>query len=652
MRRGSSLNAAIFPGLDANNTNFAQNIAISGMHTFQPRFIANWRITLNRVRTQSSNQFSYVQNVEGALGITGVSQDPINWGPPTISFTDYGSLSLPAPYLNRNQTFTISGGLNKIGTKHSIRAGGDVSWIQRNSQSDTNGRGTFTFTGYATVLLDAQGRQVSGTGNDFADFLLGLPYSTSRRYVDPSINPYGNSVYLRDRTWDLYVMDNWRSRSNLTFNYGLRYEYAGPFYEKYDRLVSLDPAPGFTELAQVFPNETGPLSGQSYPRSLVNPDRNKFAPRVGLAWRPTSSSRFVLRAGYGIGYNASYASIASQIVNQAPFAVTQTLASDRSNPLTLGVGFPVNPALNILNTYAIDPNYRASYAQQWNFDVQTQLSRLYVLDVAYNGAKGTGLDILRSPNRSSSATEFIYQTNGGSSIYHGLTVQLSRRFSHGFNMTNSYTFSKNIDDSSGSVAQNDADLAAERALSNQDRRHNYQTNFMYELPIGQNRAFFAGASPKVLNLISGWTFNGTITLQSGLPLTAYYASSNGNASGAAIYSSLRPDATGIPASLARGDRTWLKFFNTAAFADPSGLYGNAGRNTITGPGTNRMDLSVRKSIRLDENNRRLDLTWQVQNLLNHPNWSGVSTTINSLNFGQVTSVAPMRSMTANLRIRF
>jgi len=657
MRRGSSLGAAIFPGLDSNRTNFAQNIGISGMHTFKQRLRANWRVSLNRTRTESTNAFAYAQNVESALGITGVSQDPINWGPPTINFTNYGNLSLAAPSLNRNQAFTVSGGLNKIGSKHSLQIGGDVNWAQRNSRSDSNARGTYAFTGYATVLLDAQGRQISGTGNDFADFLLGLPYSTSRRYVDPGINPYGNSIYLRNRSWSLHIMDNWRSRSNLTINYGLRYEYAGPSYEEYNRLVSLDATPGFTAVAQVFPDQKGPLSGQYFSRSLLNPDRNNLAPRIGIAWKPSNRSRFVIRTGYGIGYNAGgYSSIVGQLVNQAPFAVTQNLASNRSNPLTLQVGFPTNPTLTILNTYAIDPNYKPAYAQQWNLDVQTQISRLYVMNITYSGARGTGLDILRAPNRTSNASNFIFQTNGANSIYHGLNVLLMRRFSHGFNMVNSYTFSKSIDDSSGSggsaVAQNDANLAAERSLSSQDQRHNFQSNFTYDLPMGQNRLLFAGASTKVLNFVAGWTFNGSFTLASGSPLTARYASSSGSGSGAALYNSLRPDVTDLPVSIARGDRTILRFFNTAAFTIPSGPYGNAGRNTITGPGNILLNLSLRKSFRLDENNRRVDFSWNVQNLLNHPNWGGVSATINALNFGQVTSVRAMRSMTMNLRVNF
>jgi hypothetical protein len=246
----------------------------------------------------------------------------------------------------------------------------------------------------------------------------------------------------------------------------------------------------------------------------------------------------------------------------------------------------------------------------------------------------------------------MYQTNGGSSIYHGLNLQLSRRFSRGFNLTHSYTLAKSIDDTPGGVAQNDANLRAERSRSSQDQRHNFQTSFSYELPIGQNRRFFAGASTKLLNFIAGWTFNGNFALASGTPMTARYASSNGSSSGAALYNSLRPDATGVESSLPKSERTWQRFFNTAAFAIPSGTYGNAGRNTITGPGSISLNLSVRKGFQLDERNRRLDFSWQVQNLLNHPNWGGVSTTVNALNFGQVTSVRGMRSMSMNLRVRF
>jgi hypothetical protein len=656
MRRGSSLNSSNFPGLDSTSATSGQNIGLSGTHSFKPRLIVNWRVSLNRMRTETSNAFSFNNDVEGALGITGVSTDPLNWGPPSINFKDYGGLSLASPSISLNQTLSVSGGFNKVGRKHSIRSGVDINWVQRNSQRDSNARGTYSFSGFSTVLLDTEGRQISGTGSDFADFLRGIPYSTSRSFVDKNINPYGNSVYLRSRSYSLYLMDDWRVRSNLTINFGLRYEYSGPAYEKYNRLAGLDPSADFSAVAQVFPTESGPLSGKYFARSMVAADRNNFAPRIGIAWKPGQKSPFVFRAGYGIGYNANgYFSIAGRLINQAPFAVTQNIITSETNPLSLKTGFPSDPELKILNTYGIDPNYKPAYIQQWNLDVQAQIARVYVLSVGYSGSKGSSLDIFRAPNRTSDSSYYTYQTNGANSIYHGLSVQLSRRFSRGFNVSNSYTFSKSIDDylgTGGAVAQNDADLKAERALSNQDQRHNLQTNFVYELPFGENRAFFAGSSPQLLNFVAGWTFNGSFTMASGTPMTPRYASGNGSASGAALYNSLRPDVTGLPIALPRDQRTMLRYFNTAAFSIPSGAYGTAGRNSITGPGSIQFNLSVRKSFKLDENNRRLDFSWQVQNVTNHPNWGGVSTTVNASNFGQVTSMRAMRSMTMNLSMRF
>ncbi len=666
LRRGTSISSQIYPGLESTRTNSGQQIGLSGSHRFQTRFLATWRISLNRNRNQNINAFAYNNNVAEELGITGISQDPINWGIPTISFTNYGDLQLAAPSLIRNQIFSVSWGFIKIGTKHNIRIGGDMRWNQRNQTTDSNARGTFSFTGYTTSLFDPDGLPVAGTGYDFSDFLLGLPYSTSRRYGS-------SNNYLRDRSFSLYIEDNWRARSNLTLSLGLRYEYNGPTFEKYNRLVSLDGARGFTSVAQVFPDQLGPLSGQYFSRSMVNPDWNNFGPRIGIAWKPSATSRLVFRTGYGVFYNASpYSGIAGQLVGQPPFAVNQDILTTPANPLTMQDGFPTDPVLTVLNTFAIDPNYRQAYVQQWNLDIQTQIARLYVLSVAYNGSKGTGLDILRAPNRApqgsvpgdpgsiDNAGNFTYQSNGACSILHALNVTLVWQFSHGFRVQTSYMLSKSIDGASGiggglTVVQNDNNIAAERALSSFDQRHNFTTNFSFELPMGENRRLFANASTKLLYFISGWNISGDFRLASGTPLTARMLGNLSNNSGTAVgaNNSERPDASELPVSLPSDQRTTSQFFNTSAFAIPEpGQYGNAGRNTISGPGTNLMNVALRKSFRLGEYSRRIDLTWQVSNVFNHPNFGGVSTTINALNFGRVTSVRSMRQMTFNLRISF
>jgi hypothetical protein len=655
MRRSYNPGSGAIPAFDSPRTNFSQSFQISGMHSWKARMNSNWRISLNRVRNDGTNAFAYNQNVEGALGILGTSQDPINYGPPTIGLTNYLGLNLNPPTLARTQTFAASGGFNKIGTKHSLQIGGDVNWIQNNKLSDTNPRGSYTFTGISTALLGSNGRQVAGTGNDFADFLLGLPYSTARTYLDPATNPYGGSVYLRNRTYSAYVMDNWRFRSNLTFNYGLRYEYNGPTFEKYDRLASLDPASNFSSVAVVLPDQTGALSGQQYSRSLLNADRRAWAPRIGIAWKPSNKNPLVVRTGYSIGYNwQAYQNIIGRLIGQPPFYTSQSLTTSAASPETLQNGFPATPT-SVLNTYAVNPDYKPAYVQQWNLDLQTQVKRVYVLEVGYTGAKGTGLDLLRAPAHPSTVSNFVYQTTGANSILNAMNVVVTRRFSHGFQMTNSYTLSKSIDDASGisgqlTVAQNDLNLYAERSLTSFVPRNSFSSNFSYELPIGSNRMFFAGSSTKIQNFIAGWSFNGLFSLGSGMPLTARYTSST--SSGSSQYNSVRADATGQNPTIAWGDRTMLEYFNTAAFTAPAGLYGTAGRDTINGPGSINLNLNLRKSFRLDENNRRIDFSAQVQNLLNHPNWTGVGTTINSLNFGQVTSVGQMRGITMYLRISF
>ena len=637
------------------------------MYRFQPRFLANYRVTLNRVRTLSSNPFAFTNDLAGQLGISGVSRDPINYGLPTVSFTNYGDLQLGSPSLNRTQTLSLAGGASKIGSKHSIQVGGDVSWNQRNSRVDPNARGTFDFTGFATSAFDAQGRPLAGTGYDLADFLLGMPYSTSRRFGS-------SNNYLRNKSLNLFAQDNWRVRPNLTINFGLRYEYVQPFYEKYDHIVSLDVAPGFTAVAQVFPGQDGPYTGQ-FPRSLIYSDKNNFGPRIGIAWKPKPGSRWVVRTGYGLFYNPSvYPYVYGQLIGQPPFAVSQNILTTLDHPLTLQNGFPVDPAVTILNSYAIDPNYRIGYVQQWNLSVYTQFWKLYTLDVGYAASKGTRLDILRAPNRApagvspgstednrtiSNAGNFVYQQSGANSILHSMRLRVTRRFSKGFRIENSYILGHSIDNASGIggggliVVQNEHNIAAERSRSSFDQRHRFDSSFSFDIPVGARRKFLSGAGSVVQGLVGGWSLNGTYQLYSGMPMTARILGNVSNNSGTGSNSSERPDSTGAPVALAGDERTTARYFNTLAFAIPApGLFGNAGRYTITGPGSNLVNLSLRKSFRLDDNNRRLELRWQVTNVLNHPNFAGIGTTINALDFGRVTSAGSMRQIELNLRVSF
>ena len=209
-----------------------------------------------------------------------------------------------------DQTYTVSDTVILNHGKHNFRFGGDYRRILQSFQAARNAAGTFTFTGFATGLY-VDGVQKQGTGIDFADFLLGLPQQSSVQFGT-------NSYNFRANSYDFFTQDDWRIRANLTLLLGLRYEYQGPFSEANNQIVNLDVAPGFTAAVPVVPGQVGQYFGV-YPDTLIQPDRNNFAPRLGLAWKPMKNT--VVRAGYGINYNlAQYGAVIQNFAFQPPFA--------------------------------------------------------------------------------------------------------------------------------------------------------------------------------------------------------------------------------------------------------------------------------------------------------------------------------------------
>ena len=291
--------------------------------------------------------------------------------------------------------------------------------------------------------------------------------------------------------------------------------------------------------------------------------------------------------------------------------------------------------------------------------------------MGYIGTKGTKLDLLLSPdsvNPSASGSQqtsipgvqqFLYETSGAASIYNGLQVVLRRQFHGGFSMSGYYTWSKSIDDAASvggnghNVPQNSFDLEAERALSNFNVGQRLVVNHTYELPFGEQRRFLNRGGPAA-RIIGNWQISGVTTLQTGTPLTAQVAGNQSNNNGSGVFASERPNATGLPTSLPRSDRTTLEFFNTAAFSLPaSGELGTAGRNTIIGPGSVTFNMSLGRFFTFSrEKGIRGRFSINANNIFNHPNYGGVATTINAQNFGWVTSVAAMRSLNVALRFNF
>ncbi len=660
--RNSSHLVNPFPSLAGTSGTQGLN-ATAGWTYSKNRFTNIFRVGYNHNHVATTNLFSNVLDVSGAAGITGISGDPFDWGLPGIGFTSFGGLSDPTPRRELDQTYTVSDTISWNHKKHNFRFGGDFRRILQSFRSARNAEGSFVFTGFATSSYATGSTQpLPDTGYDFADFLLGLPQQTS-------LQSGATSYDFRSNSFDLFVQDDWRLSANLSLNLGLRYEYNGPYTEAQDRIANLQVGAGFATAipvvpaGAVLPPGTGPFL-TSNNSSLLNSDRNNFAPRLGVTWKPAKKT--VVRAGYGINYNlAQYGAIIQNFAFQPPFANTATNTTTiagvtSSSPLTLTSGFPSASASTVTNNFGVDPNYALAYVQIWNLDIQRELPGSVVLNIGFNGSKGTRLDTERALVVAN-GQPFIFESSEGNSVLHAASVRVRKRMSKGFGVGAQYVFSKSLDDASSIggggvvVAQDAFDISADRGLSSFNQTHKFTGNWIFDLPFGENRAF---AHKGVLSRLLGeWQWSGSFTVASGLYFSPRVLGGaldiNRGVSG-----SLRANV--VPGqSITVGNPTAQEWFNTAAFCtpglncvNPTGTsFGDAGRNIIEGPGSVTFNMSLNRTIPIKDA-RVLELRISANNVFNHVNYAAINTTVNSLTFGEVTSAAGMRRVTVQARFRF
>jgi len=650
----ASDNVNVFPELGGKTASDSYSLQAGytlGHHKLTSIFNASW----NRSNSHATNYFTGTTDIATQVGILGPDGNPLNasslnYGLPNVTLSSFTGLSEQQPKFTVAQTITLSETLAWIHGKHNFRFGGDYRHVHRDFLGGSDSTGSFYFTGFYT-------------GSSLGDFLLGLPQSTS-------IDVTESKSYLRDNVFELYAQDDWRVRSNLTLLYGVRYEFFAPYTEKYNHLsmIVTNPAGGFTSVAQAQPGNAG------LPDSLVYPFRTAFAPRLGLALRLPKQT--VLRGGYGMNYTTnSYANFAGIMALQPPFANLQTnvvpdsCATAASGCLSLANGFP---APNIFGSYAVDPHYSLPYVQVWNVDIQKTLPWGIVMNAGYNGSKGSNLDVTIAPRAAEGSPQtnpdnilFNYEEARAFSHFNAGTLRVNKRLSKGIAMGANYQYSHSIDDAgsvggtSTVVAQNWQDILAEEGNSSFDVRHKVSGNYLFELPFGKDKYWFT--TGKSSHILEGFSISGTFTFATGTPLTPnYQATINDVARGTA--GTGRPDR--IPgASLTEGGGSLTHWFNTAAFTAPTAdsfgnVYGNASRNSIPGPGIVQNNMSLSKTMQLGET-RSFEFRATANNVFNTVQYSGVNTTLftgveaaGHSPFGQVTSVAAMRSFQFMARFRF
>jgi hypothetical protein len=313
---------------------------------------------------------------------------------------------------------------------------------------------------------------------------------------------------------------------------------------------------------------------------------------------------------------------------------------------------------SVTNTVAVNPNYQVPYAMIWNAGIEYNLARSTYLEVMYTGTRGVHLDELlgfsSATNGVTNAAGFTYDTSGAFSNFHALQVRLQKRMTRGLMFMARYTYSKSLDDASTiggggqTVIQNNADPRGDYGLSSFNMTHQFLGMFSYQLPFGDRRRFAAKGWQK--NVFGEWRVNGSFTAHSGTPFTVRVFSKDQacqNVPGTNSERANQSGGTSLP------DPTVLQWFNTSAFSIPTACFGDAARNSVIGPGAFVVNSGVTKSIPFGRDGlRRLDFSWNASNLLNHPNYTGLSTVLGSSTFGQITSVAGMRSMTFTTRFNF
>jgi hypothetical protein len=327
--------------------------------------------------------------------------------------------------------------------------------------------------------------------------------------------------------------------------------------------------------------------------------------------------------------------------------------------MTLASGFNCSSKL-YQNNFAVNPNYRLGYVQVYNVDVQRTIPWGVVLNLGYNGSKGSNLDVTRAPNHLANtvttpdAVAFRYEDSIAASNFNALTVNARKRLEHGISLQATYQYAHSIDDASSfgggsnaSSIQNDADLLAERSNSSFDVRHRVTGNWIYELPVGPNRTFLnkGGAWAAALD---GFSVSGTFTFASGTYYTPSYQSTAAQIAAGGQYT-LRPDR--VFSQPISGAGTLQDFFNPAAFAAPANGYGTASRYSIEGPGQVLVAMSLSRTLKLGET-RSFEGRATASNVFNTVQYSGIDTVLSSATFGRVNGAASMRQITFVGRFRF
>jgi len=662
------------PGFGAFHDNFSQHGSIAWNRVINSRMVNMASIAISRLSMHRSSENSENNDIVSELGIQGVGFGGKGaYGAPWFNVQGYsgmGDTFAATPMHAWNTVLEARDQLSLQWGRHSLKVGGsfrDVIWPMWGFFQN---RGYYQFTnGFTTQTATSD-----GTGSALASFLLGLPAVKQRQAGVPQMQ-------LRQWYADGFVQDSFQLTRNTTVQMGLRYEYMSPLTDiRYanSNLIFQDGKPF------VF------IGGQQgYPTGLIYARKTNFAPRFGLS-QNLPSLGIVVHTAFGIFFTPVDMNTWCNQRHNVPYVFPETQQSDNFIPAAGVVASHFNFGAPVLGQTtvsfaAIDPNAPSQYIQQWSLSVEKRLDSATTLEAGYLGSHGVHLQRSHlinnapagpgaiGPRRPFTTLSFLPGTelpdnisvtsttfpvsginlleNTAQSWYEAGYLNVRRRYKSGLTVLGNYTFAKNMTDApdfrspmfESAIPQNNNNLAAEKGPGC-DVRHRFSLSAVYNLPkVGQGI---------VEGITRNWHLSTIYQVQSGFPFTVSVFGDTANAGTLLGENPIRANYTGQPV-FGPGTRTADQWFNPAAFAAPPAFaFGNAGRNSVYGPGMQTLDLALHREFNVTEG-VNFQFRAELFNALNHTNLGTPNRFVNTPQFGTITEAAtPGREVQLSARLSF
>jgi hypothetical protein len=670
-----------YPATYGNGDNFADNTynySIGYTRIFTPRTVNELRLgyfDMESIRSGQNGDFN-------PLSLFPQLTASPNRGLPTMTMSGYTGMFHDYGYMNELRhvpSLSLTEGLTHVHSRHTIKAGVDLTHVKYYSHAPNAPLGSFGFSGSWTGNIGWPG-QPQSQGNSFADFLLGTADSSSTG-VASVMNVATSSIT------EFYVQDTWQAAPRLTLSFGVRYTYQSPWTYAGNRRSTFDVTNNKLVLPQDSATPTMPAYGASsvlfgaypmettqsigLPLQYIEPDKNNWAPRFGFAYRFSGGQKSgtVLRGGYGVYYptitlnsvstqlsNPPWGTAGLNFVTHRPGTPTSPYLPDITfqNPFPSTAG-KVNVAAANPTIYYVQQDLKNPAVQEWNLTLEQQFAQSWMTRATYMGSQShhlswTSSDInvpaTQTPYTSIQAQRpyqpwgpIISTRSGGVQNLQQLQLELIKRFSSGFMAQVEYQWTRSLDDVGWgtSTPQNWNFPGLDYGNSDSIRRHFLVATYIYELPFGKGRRWLSALPRIAEGVVGGWQVSGITTYGTGTPFSVTF----GVPTGFTGWWGGRADLV-AGASLYEGQQSGthdvtkgVQWFNPAAFTAPTPFtWGNSARNLLFGPGYGNWDISLLKSFAMPKlEGHRLQVRADFLNAFNHFNLGNPSTQVAATQYG-------------------